>query len=397
MDIKVKTFIHALTLIHSNAKKAKKCLLDKRLTLSEKKILNAWFLLKNCQHQAILDDMKSVSTENELVDSQKELILGLTYNNMGQMKLASKHLHAAFSHLEKYPLPEHQFICIYNLFVVSFNLSHEKDMENSLHIMDVLVRGGLNPRQTMCYEQCLFNFLHFKNRFTEAAKILVILEGKRSMMNEAMIMSHHISKFVFHLKQEDFNLCEETLEEMKNYRLFRYTPNFIFMRLTLEHLKYDKTLYFYEKDFKGSDSLFFQLKTIQGFEESNLELAEKFWIKLQEIDPELYHDGFKYKGQKNLFSLCLEKHNSLLKSGPSFEALSKNKVEAICEIFEKSSIPIPKDVLFEKLWGTKPLDQNDDDKLKNLIYYARKTKNLQIQYRKGCYLLQNESKPKKTA
>jgi hypothetical protein len=316
---------------------------------------------------------------------------------MGQMKLASKHLHAAFSLLEKYSLPEHQFICLYNLFVVSFNLSHEKDMENSLQLMDVLVRGGLNPRQTMCYEQCLFNFYHFKNRFSEAAKLLAILEDKKSMMNEAMIMSHQISKFVFHLKQEDFDLCEKTLEEMKNYRLFRYTPNFIFMRLTLEHLKYDKTLYFYEKDFKGSDSLYFQLKTIQGFEESNLNLAEQYWKKLQGIDPDMYRDGFNYKGQKNLFSLCLEKHGKLLKNSISFEALSTNKVEAICEIFEKSSIPIPKDVLFEKLWGTKPLDQNDDDKLKNLIYYARKTKNLKIQYRKGCYLLQNESKPKKTA
>lgn len=386
-EIKVKTFLEALKLVHSDAKKAKKYLSDKRLTIAEKKILQCWFDLKNCEHQKIIEDLKTVITESDLVESQKCLILGLTYNNMGNPQAATEFLEEAFVSLEKYPLPEHQFICAYNHFIISYNLNHAQKMKQGLKIMEKLSHQGINERQLLCFEQCKFNDFTFREKYDEAKKILAFLESKKEVMAEAVVMAHLISKFIFYLKQGLYSDCEICLEEMKQYRLFRDTPNFLYMRLMLSHLKNDTPLYFYEKDFKQSAVLFIQLKVIKCLEESHPQEALVHWNELKRIDPQNYGDHFKYLGQTSLMSLCLEKHKNKLHLEQIKKPSSKNKVEALLELLSNSPAPIPKDVLFQSLWGREMLERSDDEKLKNLIYYARKSKDHNIIFRKGCYSL----------
>ena len=382
---KVKTFLEALKLIHGQPKKAKKFLSDKRLTLVEKKILNAWYLLKNCQHQTIINDLDGIHSENQLVESQKKLILGLTYNNMGKFKTASKCLHEAFEELEKYSLNDHQFICIYNLFIISYNQSNESQMTNCLSIMEILEKNGINERQSLCYLQCKFNYFTFREDYELANEALRHLEMKKVIMSEALIMATMISKFIMHLKQEHFSECQEIIEEMKEHRLFRHSPNYLYMKLTLNHLMHNAPLYFYEKDFKESEFLFLQLKTIQALEESNLEKAQAYWKRLMEIDPDCYKERFDFHGQKNLFTMCLNKHASVLKGVTVDIPTAKNHADALIEILQKSTIPVPKELLFEKIWGKKSASQSDDEKLKNLIYYVRNIKGFEVHFRKGCY------------
>jgi tetratricopeptide (TPR) repeat protein len=384
---KVKTFLEALKLVHGEPKRAKKFLQDKRLSTAEKKILNAWYLLKNCQHKTIIDELSGIQSENELVESQKKLILGLAYNNMGKFKMAASTLHAAFEQLEKYPLNDHHFICIYNLFIINYNQSNETQMANCLSILDLLVKNGVNERQYVCYQQCQFNYFTFKENYQAAGDVLQFLEKNCDKMSEAMIMAHLISKFVYHLKQDHFTKSQEVIAEMKDFRLFRHSPNYLYMKLTLDHIMYDEPLYFYEKDFKESHFLFLQLKTIQALEESNLRNAEEYWKKLMAIDPECYQAGFQFIGQKNLLTICLKKHESVMIGFKIETSNSKNHAAALVEILESSTIPIPKDLLFEKIWGKKPQDQSDDEKIKNLIYYVRKMKGIEVKFRKGCYSL----------
>ena len=391
-EIKFKTFLEALKLVHSDGKKAKKYLSDKRLTITEKKILQCWFDLKNCEYQKILENLKTAITENDLVKSQKNLILGLTYNNMGNPKVASDYLQAAYSSLEKYPLVEHQFICSYNHFIISFNLNHDQKMKQELRVMERLSEQGINQRQKICYEQCKFNYFTFRGYYEEAAKILTILEKNKALMSEAVIMAQHISKFIFYLKQGLYSDCDLCLEDMKQFRLFRDTPNFNYMRLMLSHLKNDTPLYFYEKDFKRCEVLFIQLKVIKSLEASRPNEALVHWNQLKEMDPDNYGDNFKYLGQTNLMSLCLEKHKNKIYTIQFKKPLSKNNVEALLELLSNASVPIPKDTLFQSLWGRKMLEPSDDEKLKNLIYYVRKNKNLEIIFRNGCYSIAPASK-----
>ena len=157
------------------------------------------------------------------------------------------------------------------------------------------------------------------------------------------------------------------------------------MKMALDHLHHNAPLYLYEKDFKEAQNLYHQLKTIQGLEEANLPKAKRHWEELQKENPDLYQDEFKFRGQKNLLSLCLEKHKKVFSYQPEEKIDGKSKAEVLINILETQKSPIPKENLFFKLWGYEPKDESDDNKLKNLIYYVKKTKNIKISYRKGCY------------
>ncbi len=382
---KVKTFLEFLKLIHSEPSKARKYLLDKRLTQNEKKIIQAWYDLKNCLHEKIFEELNGLKCENELIESQRKLIIGLAKNNQANFRESLNWLKGSLEILEKYPLKEHHFICIYNQFIVSFNLSDEKELDHSFKLLESLHTGGLNPRQELCFKQCKFNYYNFHEMFEEGQKILQELEGLKNEMSEAVIMSHQISKFIFYLKQEKYYECQIILKEMKDYRLFRYSPNYKFMKMALDHLHHNAPLYLYEKDFKEAQNLFHQLKTIQGLEEANLPKAKRHWEELQKENPDVYQDEFKFKGQKNLLSLCLEKHQSVFSYQPEEKIDGNSKAQVLINILENQKTPIPKENLFFKLWGYQPKDESDDNKLKNLIYYVKKTKNIKISYRKGCY------------
>ena len=200
---------------------------------------------------------------------------------MGNPASAKKYLEDAMGMLGKYPLTEHKFICAYNYFIISYNLNHDQDMAKSLRLMETLSDIGINERQKLCFEQCKFNYFTFHQSYYEAQKILIILENKKEEMSEAVVMANQISKFIFYLKQGLYDDCEMTLEEMKQYRLFRDTPNFLYMRLMLSHLKNDTPLYFYEKDFKQSYVLFIQLMVIKCLEESKPVEAHIHWNELK--------------------------------------------------------------------------------------------------------------------
>jgi hypothetical protein len=382
---KVKTFLEFLKIIHSEPSKARKYLLDKRLTQNEKKIIQAWYDLKNCLHEKIFEELNGLKCENELIESQRKLIIGLAKNNQANFSESLNWLKGSLEILEKYPLKEHHFICIYNLFIVSFNLSDKNELDHSFKLLESLHAGGLNPRQELCFKQCRFNYYNFHEMFDEGQRILEELEGLKNEMSEAVIMSHQISKFIFYLKQENYDKCQTILKEMKEYRLFRYSPNYKFMKMALDHLDHNAPLYIYEKDFKEAKNLYHQLKTIQGLEEANLYKAKKHWEELQKENPDLYQHGFEFRGQKNLLSLCLDKHRNVFINKTEEKIDGNNKAQILINILMIQKKPIPKEILFLKLWGYEPKDELDDNKLRNLIYYVKKTKNIKISYRKGCY------------
>ena len=385
--LKIKTFLEALTVVQSAPQQVKKYLVDKRLSLNEKKIIQSWIDLKSCLHEKIFQDLTSLNCENELIECQRQLILGLARNNIADFKESIKWLKSAFAILEKYPLKEHQFICIYNQFIVAFNLSDSKEIEDSFSLLETIQKMGINHRQEICFKQCKFNYHNFFENFDQSLEILQELEELKDEMSEAVIMSHQISKFIFHLKQEKFEECQSNLKEMKDNRLFRFSPNYKFMKMTLDHLQHNKPLYVYEKDFGESPYLFRQLKTIQALEESKTEEAQKYWKLLKEMDPEIYLENFTYAGQKNLFSLCLEKHKKIVKTEEEIKITGNNPGDVLINILKMIKAPIPKENLFEKIWGHKPNSTADDNRLKNLIYYVKSTKNIKISYRKGCYQL----------
>ncbi len=380
-----KTFLEALNIIHSNPKKAKTFLEDKRLTLNEKKILNCWFLLKNCKHDEILKSLKNLKVNDyELVEGQRLLIIGITYNNQALSKAAVENISSAFEILEKYSLPDHHFTAVYNLFIAHLNDCNEAGMEDCLDLMMGIRKANTNERQELCFHHAQFcYFVHVEN-FLEAEKLSNRLDHQKALMSDSMLMGYLLTKFKIQVKKENLKEAEKELEEIKKYRLFRLSSGFTFMRTALDHLLHNKPLYVYRDDFKDCDFLYFHLKVVQALEENDLPAAKKHWSELMQISPHLYHDHFSYQGEKNLFALCLKRHQSVLKK-PVIETntpdFSSNKSEALILLLQSSSVPLRKDLVFSTLWGSEIESENDEAKIRNLISYVRKTKNIKISFR----------------
>lgn len=384
-EIKVKTFIHALNVLHRNVKEAKKYLADKRLTQAEKKILNCWFLLRENKFIEIFETLNSIPLgTNQIIETQKKLIFAITLNNKSEFLPAKDMLDEVVSELESYNLPNQKFIASFNLFIAHLNLKNEVGMKKSLAKLTTLEPNG--ERQLICLYQSHFNYQSFIENFAEARIYLTAIENLKIHMSEPLIMTHLICKYIFTVKVEDWAECQATLVEMKSYRSFNSSSNYIFMKTLLDHFVYDTPLYIYKNKFEHYPMLYSQLKVIQNFQESDHEGALTHWKNLQSMFPEIYLDDFNYQGDKTIFSLCLAKHLKMVNKQKPEVPISASKEDALVIILQNATGPIRKELLYELVWGEFPSDKEDLYKMKKMISRCRE-KGLEIQYKKGCYVL----------
>src|SRR5690606_26286845 len=129
----------------------------------------------------------------------------------------------------------------------------------------------------------------------------------------------------------------------------------------LEYLTKGKRIYLYDRDFVAGDDLYIMIKTISFLDEGKLSLAEECWKKLSLLSPDTYLENFEYKGDKCLFSLCLDK--CLQKTNPNEIVLNENysaQEKAFVEFFRKYNfLPQLKEELFEGIYGRMYNDKKD--------------------------------------
>lgn len=388
--VKVKAFVEALSNFHDNLSEMKKYPSDKRLTQTEKKILESWLLLADNKLTQILETIPKLVTDyDELVESQKELIWGIALNNKGEFHLAKPHIEASIPTLVKNNLFFHTFTAYHNLFIVNFNLNDLLEMEYCLEQM-----GNSHPhtkRQNLLFQQCQFYYFGFTNQFDKATKILNIIEKRKSEMTGAMLVSHLLSQFHYYVKQEKLDQCQIVLNEFKHLKKFAFGANYRFMNILLSNLKENTPIYAYEKDFSEFPFLYHQIMVVKLLEENNVQDALWFWQKLQQNFPATYQDSFSYTGKKCLFSIALEKYkHSALK--PQMEAASSsNKEKAIIKILRNLTTPISKAQLYQLVWKEETADKFEMAKMQRMISRLRH-KGFEISFRKGCYQLEKNKK-----
>lgn len=395
--IKVKTFIQALNLFSEDPAKSKKFLEDKRLTQAEKTILSCFFLLRDNELEKAKTELEKLTEiNNNIVLSQKNLLQGLILNNQGRFSEAISLIKKSLELLPKNDLTYFKFIALHNLFTISYNQKNGAEMKKMLVQMKSL--KVKTQKEIIRLMRCEFVYHSFTNNVKEAMEILEEIDLVKPQMAESDIIAQLINEFKFFIKLEDFKKCQSLLAEMKSYRKFNLTENYNFMKKLLTHYLDNKPLYFQDHEFSHHPTLFNQLKIIQQLEEGKSDEAKFYWDKLQKTSPEIYHRDFTYHGEKCLFSVCLEKY---LKSTPAIILGiegddASNKSELIINILEKNKAPISRDYLFECLWGRPAADKEDYVRLSRKIYRVKQSHGLDIQYKKGCYLL-IKNKDKKAA
>jgi hypothetical protein len=205
-----KVFIRLLTIFHRNPRTTENDLKDRRLTLEEKTILKGWFLLRKNKVAEVIESINSMSfSQSELIESQKKLLLGICFNNLGQLNKAQNYLEGVPSVLSRYQVKCLQFIAYYNLFVCYFNLHHIVSSEETIKQMECLRPD--HYRHNLLLQQCRFMLCLLNENNLQAQNYLDLLDKQLSKMSESMRLGHYYDKFNFYLNQNKLADCLSAL------------------------------------------------------------------------------------------------------------------------------------------------------------------------------------------
>lgn len=391
--IKAKTFIHALSLFSTKPKKSKRFLEDKRLTQAEKTILRGYFLLRDSKFKEIktlLDNISEIT--DPVVQSQFHLLSGIVHNNMNDFKTAQIEINRSLEFLHCKELKYFEFVARLNLFIVNYNIKNVVEMKKQLEFMKEFNSKDVKDKIRLL--SCEYLYLLFVEKLEEAGKVLDSLDGLKSKMTESDIVPHLLQKFDYSIKMKDFSRAKSILAEMKKNRKFALSENYRYIKKMLEHYTDHKPLYFQDHEFEKQPILLYRIKVIQLMEERKLEEAAIWWNKLAELYPESFKENFQYSGPVNIFSLCFKLHQGAIQENIFEIDESLDKTEVVIELLEKAQGPVSREVLFKLLWKREPKDKEDYVRLSRKIYRLKIQRNLNIEYRKGCYQLTSSTKKK---
>ncbi len=389
-----KTFYKTLLEFNSNPAKAKQCLTDKRLTLTEKKILEGYLFIRNNENQLALQLMKQLSPSDlPFVEGQRKFLMALALNNMSFFSEAEKMIAESLKILDHFEAPYFLFGGNFLLFTIYSNQGRFDLMKQALDRLEAI--PVVLEIQKIRLLRCRFDYFSITDA-KRAKEILKDIECIKNEMSEGDIISHLVCEFMFFVQCDELNHCEKILNEMKKYRKFHLTENFNFMKKLLAHLQTNAPVYFYENDFKAAPLLSLQLKLIHCFEEKNIAGAENTWQELGQLNPESYLPGFHYVGRKCLFSLCLEKHHSKRKDEPVMQNVEElSKLDLLLKLLASSESPLSKGSIYEQLWDEPAQFKEDLKKLTRLISRARAERGIDIKSRKGTYYVDHDEMKRK--
>ncbi len=392
-----KTFYKIIIDFNINPAKSKFYVDDKRLTFNEKKILDAYFLIRNNENVEAMKLMKGLAPSSlPFVEAQRLLLIGLSLNNQSLYHEAEESILKALSLFKELGTHFSVFMCYFNLSFIYFNLMNREKMKL---VVEALKSIEFETEfQRIRYLRVKFAYLTLTEQITEANIVLSEIELSKGKMPESDRIAQLIIEFMFFSAQQDFIKCRKILIEMKSYRKFHLTENYIFMKKLLDHLTFNVPIYFYDDKFFDVPILNYQLKVIQSLEEMDIENAKEHWRKLSAIMPEIFGESFAFKGRKCLFSLCLDKHLSNVNKEHSCKKSEElNLIISLHDLLKSSDRPLSKSYIYEFLWNDVPVEKSDFNKLERLISRLRSEKQVRVVYRKGTYFLDKINRIKKTA
>lgn len=384
--IKVKTFIEALNLYNQDYKKFTKFLSDKRLSQAEKTIIEGWMDLREVKLDHIINKLNPLITNDVIVESQKQLLLGIAHNNSGAPQSAVPHLLRSLELLKDYTLDRQVFLANNTLFIAYHNLKDHTGMARILEDLEEIEKPT-RPQEIEILRR-KFSYFSFIGKLDKAKLMLKKVDQFSSDFSDSQKINILIDKFDFAIKTDNFKMCDDLLKQMKNHRNFHLSANFKFMRKLLDLIVHGSSLYLYPKDFNDIPLLCAQVKVLLAMEEGNYENARREWLQMTKLSPTIFDKDFIYHGDKCLFSVAVNKLQ------PKKEVLdfkrpkeSNNENHFLNILLKSEGTPISKEELFFELWG-RPIESKEDlNKLVCTVYRLKTKHKLKIQSRKGCYIL----------
>lgn len=393
-ELKHKAFIAALYLINSESKKAKQFLSDKRLTFQERTLISCFLALRDFENQEVINILEKMNCPDPLVESQKNYCIGAAYNNLTKFKESASYLMLSIegNHFQGGEILKLGAMGL--LFTVFLNTNDIGGMEHVLNSMKSIKKQ--DKTTILHFKSCEFSLAVQKQEFIKAQKMIDYLEIHFEEMNEHKRMAYLYDLFELHLFKDDFISAQKALDRIKLFKKYKNPVHTKYMQNVLRFLQHGTPLYLYEREFSEYPLLLNQLLCLQGLERGDEELSLKAWNNLRQLDPQSTKTPYDYSGPANLFSRALKVLNPKVNEKVIVDAEFKPgmlKEEKLFYLLNHSQSPLPKELIYTKLWNEKINSKDDLVKLAKVVQRTKQRYSVEIKSIKGAYIIVN----KKTA
>jgi hypothetical protein len=392
-EINHKTFILAFKKLTDHNKHHKTFKVDKRLTLTEKKIIESLLYLRKNDFNSGIDLLLTLPPMNAFVDGIKELCISHFYNNSGRLKDAQSHFILSCELLSSTSTPQFEFLSQVGNLICHFNLKDYKVVQEIFESMD---RKKLKTESMQAnYLQCKSLYQISINKNKQAANTIDKIFKKYPDAVENRKGYFLTIKLMALFNCQELDLFAATLDEYKKLSGFKIKENYRYMHTLFKFIYNDAPIYVYERDFESVPILFHELNVINSLEQNETQEAITSWNKLKDLRSQLYGENFQFLGDLCLFSKALQKVNKSRSSKDktmSLEELSKiKKIKAkIVYILTYLERPVSKEELIYFLWQ-EDLTEKSHIRLTTQISRLRKDSEVEIKVKNGNYFIDKAS------
>jgi tetratricopeptide (TPR) repeat protein len=357
---------------------------DKRLTQTEKVVLNGWLNLKQNKNKEMLQSLESIKTiPDDYIASQVSFLKGCLYNNSGQFKKSVNYFKKSLQFLENYDAQFEKFNLGLSLIGVYFNLGQAQEMLESIKIITNF--DPKTQKSKLYIEQSFFSYFLLTGEYENAEQYFNKLQMKIDLFSSIDKVVFYISSYELFINLSQFKKARETIKKLEEIRSFQNSSNLIYMKMMIDHFELNKPLYVYQKDFIKDDFLFHQISVIKSLEEEEISEAKKHWQFLMDVMPWCYQENFEYHGRKSIFKLCLDKYFSQKMSSTTVNLNQEFSTKEEHLVFLIQNGIHNKEELYKHIWGEAHQSKEDLAKLKKLVSRVRAKLGIELKFQKNCY------------
>lgn len=371
-QIEREEFIRVFNTLGEDIERFKRLSNSSIFSQTSKKLLSAYHYYIKRKKEKAFETLSLTRPTDPFYQGMKSYILGLCHNQFGNYAFAVEHLDKAYNQLKNYKVDKVTNYCLVLLVVAHYNRNdcqlvnkYWTELKNSKPHSEMM-----DLSKIQC--ECLTYMINLE--FDKAQKIISKQLDKKDKASTTFKSTFLVMLFICAAAQEQFSYCHKILEKYKKASGFTVKANYKFMKLLLDHISTDSSMYVYKKDFKDSSELFDQLMVIKSLSEGDLNEAKVFWKNLKKHNNKLYTKDFQYNGVKNIFSIALEKYNQTERNIDKEKLIKlSSPLDKLQYIIENSTRAVDKYDLIEMIWEDE-INEVSLSRLRKLVTkYRRKT------------------------
>jgi hypothetical protein len=390
-DDKLAYFHETFEMLNSQSRKYNYRIKHYKEDYNQKKLLNAFALYKKNKKKQVLELIKKTPFNNLFLEATRKYLIGMTHNHFGEYSFAIEHLERSVELYQEINEENYITLPIILLILTYGNRKDIPQMKKYVDLMNKYQNSTFNNEYSFNHAMTLY--LVLSNQFEKAKKLIHLTLNSKSPNDRRSVdlykPAFQVLEFCVSFKEKSYESCYIILDQYKKTKGFTIKANYSYMKVMLDHLTKDSTLYVYKQDYKDFPELYYQLEVIKNLAIGDVKEATQYWNKLAHHNEALYQSDFIFTGDYSLFSAGLEKHiqnSQIVIFDQSIIDSLTTPMHKLDYIFKNSFKPIEKDLIVKLIWKEEVTEVNMA-RLRKLVYDYKKKHSLDVKSIQNTYFL----------